>query len=226
MEMKNSIERSTDVNDIRWNFDQINEEIYFVYLVRSNIFHLLLTSFLYFVSLLLFAKNLFFVFIVVCHLMVTFLWSTIIYFNVLHFPLTILNWSSLSLSLVLIFFDAFLWYTSWFISDHRRDDCTIHRTLENLLTQTFYYLVPKTIVTILILIVTFASRIIALRCFNIFALILIVNSLIVSFIIYPGKTKTMKRKIHFFSVFLTRILAFFSSSSDAFKISLCSFSLM
>ncbi|UJR26850.1 hypothetical protein I4U23_008162 [Adineta vaga] len=82
--------------------------------------------------------------------------------------------------------DSFLWYTCWFLNNHRRDDCTIERIVDNLLTQTFFYLIPKNLTAIIALVITFTNQIIAIQCFIVFSFLLILISFLISFIVYPA----------------------------------------
>ena len=125
------------------NFDFNDEQIIFKYLLKCNLPFIYLTISLYILCLLLFVKNIFFILIILLHIFITLVCSFIIYVYLFHLPITILNYTSITLYLFIILIDSFLWYTCWFVNNHRRDDCTINRIIENLLTQTFYYLVPK-----------------------------------------------------------------------------------
>jgi hypothetical protein len=103
--------------------------------------------------------------------------------------MNILNYTSVTLYLFIILIDSFLWYTCWFVNDHRRDDGTINRTIENLLTQTFFYLVPKNLTAIILLVITYTNQIIALQCFTVFSFLLLSISFLISFTLYPGKSR-------------------------------------
>jgi hypothetical protein len=167
----------------------ISEEILLNNFLKQNSYLILLTISLYFVCLLLFVKNFFFILMIIFHIFLTFSLCFIIYFYLFHFPITILNYTSLTLYLFLILIDSFLWYTCWFINNHRRDDCTIHRIIENLLTQTFFYLMPKNLTAIIALVITYTNQIIAIQCFTVLAFLLILISFFISFTLYPGKRK-------------------------------------
>ncbi|CAF0998003.1 unnamed protein product [Adineta steineri] len=167
-------------------FDLNDEEILLNYFLKKNLYLISLTIFLYFFCLLLFVKNLFFILIISCHILLTFSSCFIIYFYLFHFPITILNYTSLTLYLFLILIDSFLWYNCWFINNHRRDDCTIQRIIENLLTQTFFYLMPKNLTAIIALVITFTNQIIAIQCFTVFSFLLILISFFISFTLYPA----------------------------------------
>ena len=82
--------------------------------------------------------------------------------------------------------DSFLWYVCWFTNSHRRDDCTINRIIEDLLTQTLYYLVPKNLAAIIVLVITYISQIIVIQSFTVFSCLLLLISIFISFILYPG----------------------------------------
>ncbi|CAF3335974.1 unnamed protein product [Rotaria socialis] len=168
------------------NFDFNDEEILFNYYVEKNHYFIYITICLYFVCLVLFVKNLFFIVIIIFHVLLTFFSCFTIYYYLFHFPITILNYTSLILYLFLLLIDSFLWYTCWFINKHRRDDCTIQRIMENLLTQTFFYLIPKTLTAIITFVITYTNQIIALQCFTIFSFLLISISFFISFILYPA----------------------------------------
>ncbi|CAF1520852.1 unnamed protein product, partial [Adineta steineri] len=167
------------------NFDFNDEQILFKYLLQSNSIFIYLTIILYILCLILFVKNIFFIFIILIHIFLTILSSFIIYIYIFHFPITILNYTSITLYLFIILIDSFLWYTCWFVNNHRRDDCTINRIIENLLTQTFYYLVPKNLTAICVLVITYTNQIIALQCFTVFAFLLLSISFFISFTLYP-----------------------------------------
>ncbi|UJR22262.1 hypothetical protein I4U23_025323 [Adineta vaga] len=170
---------------IHTNFIFQNEEILLQHLLYRYSPFLIITILLYIFCLLLFVKNLFFVFIIILHIFQTIVFTFLIYLYLLHFPMTILNYTSITLYLFITFIDSFLWYTCWFVNNHRRDDCTINRIIENLLTQTFYYILPKNLTAILILIITYTNQIIALQCFSVFSILLIVISFFISFTLYP-----------------------------------------
>jgi len=169
------------------NFDLNNEEILFNHLLYNNFPLICLTIILYLLCLLLFVKNLFFILIIIQHIFLTFICTFFIYIYLFHFPITILNYTSITLYLFIILIDSFLWYTCWFVNNHRRDDCTINRIIENLLTQTFYYLLPKNSTAILTLVITYTNQLIALQCFTVFSFLLILISFFISFTLYPGK---------------------------------------
>jgi len=169
------------------NFDFNDEQIIFKHLLQCNLPFIYLTISLYILCLLLFVKNIFFIFIIILHIFITLVCTFIIYVYLFHFPITILNYTSITLYLFIILIDSFLWYTCWFANNHRRDDCTINRIIENLLTQTFYYLVPKNLTAIIILVITYTNQIIALQCFTVFSVLLISISFFISFTLYPGK---------------------------------------
>jgi hypothetical protein len=143
----------------------------------------------YIVCLSLFVKNFFFIFIVLVHLILTCGLSLLIYRSWLHLPWTILNWTSIVLYFILTLIDSFLWYVCWHNNNHRRDDCTIKRIIENLLTQAFFYIMPKNLTAIIALTITYTNQIVALQCFTMFALLLIVMSFVMSFTLYPGKVQ-------------------------------------
>ncbi|CAF1430158.1 unnamed protein product [Adineta ricciae] len=167
------------------NFNQHNEQILFKHLLHRYLPFLYITIIIYILCLLLFVKNLFFVFIIIVHIFQALVFTFVIYIYVFNFPMTVLNYTSITLYLFIILIDSFLWYACWFVNNHRRDDCTINRIIENLLTQIFYYCVPKNLTAIIILIITYTNQIIALQCFSIFAILLIIISLFISFILYP-----------------------------------------
>ena len=133
------------------DFDLNNEEILANYFLEKNFCLIYFTICLYFICLLFFVQNLFYFLIVIFHILLTFSSCSIIYYYFLHFPMTILNYTSFTLYLFLILIETFLWYTCWFNSKHRRDVCTIQRIIENLITQTFFYLLLKTLTNIIIL---------------------------------------------------------------------------
>ncbi|CAF4673867.1 unnamed protein product, partial [Rotaria sp. Silwood2] len=172
---------------ININFDSNDEQFIFNYLLKINLPLLCLTICLYILCLLLFIKNIFFILIIILHIFITILFSCIIYVYVFHFPIAIFNYTSITLYLFIILIDSFLWYTCWFVNNHRRDDCTINRIIENLLTQTFYYLVPKNLTAIIVLVITYTNQIIVLQCFTVFSFLLISISFFISFTLYPGK---------------------------------------
>ena len=176
-----------------WKFDSTDEEILFFHLLRSNLPYLGLSFALYFLCMFLFVKNLFFAFILLLHISLSLSSTSLIYLHFFHFPLTLLNSISVTLFLFVVLVDAFLWYTCWFVNDHRRDDCTIHRTIENLLTQIFYYLVPKNLTSIIALVLTYTNQIIALQCFTVFSVFLLLISFLVSFTLYPGERERSLR---------------------------------
>jgi hypothetical protein len=175
------------------NFDSNDEEILFHHFLRNHFPLIYLTIILYFICLILFVKNLFFIFIIIQHIFLTLFCTWSIYHSFFHFPLTILNYTSLTLYLFILLIDSFLWYTCWFVNNHRRDDCTINRIIENLLTQTFYYLLPKNLTAIIALVITYSNQIIALQCFTVFSFLLILISFLISFTLYPGKYRTKAR---------------------------------
>lgn len=98
----------------------------------------------------------------------------------------ILNYISLTLFFFLILIDSFLWYSCWSINKNRRDDCTIQRIIENLLTQTFFYLMPKNLTAIIALVITYTNQIIAIQYFTVLAFLFIFISFFISFTLYPG----------------------------------------
>ncbi len=169
------------------HFDLNDEEILLNYFLEKNHYFIYITICLYFVCLLLFVKNLFFILIITFHILLTFFSCLIIYSYLLHFPITILNYTSLTLYLFLILIDSFVWYACWFSNHHRRDDCTVQRIIENLLTQTFFYLIPKNLTAIIALVITYMNQIIAIQCFVVFAFLFILISFFISFTLYPGK---------------------------------------
>ncbi|CAF3380086.1 unnamed protein product [Rotaria socialis] len=166
-------------------FDSNDEQIIFNYLLQTNLPLLCFTISLYLLCLVLFVKNIFFILIIILHVFITILFSSMIYIYVFHFPIAILNCTSIILYLFIIFIDSFLWYTCWSVNNHRRDDCTIHRIMENLLTQIFYYLVPKNLVAMMTLVITYTNQIIVLQCFAVFSFLLVSISFFVSFTLYP-----------------------------------------
>lgn len=167
-------------------FDLNDEEILLNYFLGKNHYFIYITIGLYFFCLLLFVKNLFFILIITLHILLTFFSCFIIYSHLFHFPITILNYTSLTLYLFLILIDSFLWYACWFINNHRRDDCTIQRIIENLVTQTFFYLIPKNLTAIIALVITYTNQIIAIQYFTVFSFLLILISFFISFTLYPG----------------------------------------
>jgi len=171
------------------NFDSNDEQILFNNFLKNNFPLICLTIILYFLCLLLFIKNLFFILIIIQHIFLTIIFTFTIYIYLFHFPITILNYTSITLFFFIILIDSFLWYTCWFINNHRRDDCTINRIIENLLTQTFYYILPKNLTAIIALVITYTNQIIALQCFTVFSFLLILISFFISFTLYPGKYK-------------------------------------
>lgn len=184
-----------EIRLIHIEFDAQNEQILFNYLLQTNLTLVYITISLYLLCLLLFVKNIFFIFIILLHIIITIVLSFIIYVYIFHFPVTLLHYTSLTLYLFIILIDSFLWYACWFVNNHRRDDCTINRIIENLLTQTFYYLVPKNLTAIIILVITYTNQIIVLQCFTAFSFLLIIISFFISFVLYPGKSR-------FFSLFI------------------------
>jgi len=172
---------------IHINFDSNDEQILFNYFLYNNVSLICITFTLYVLCLLLFVKNVFFIIIILQHIFLTIVCTFSIYIYLLHFPITILNYTSIILYFFIILIDSFLWYTCWFVNNHRRDDCTINRIIENLLTQTFYYLLPKNLTAIIALVITYTNQIIALQCFTVFSFLLILISFFISFILYPGK---------------------------------------
>ncbi len=172
---------------INMNFDSNDEEYLFYHFLQNNLPLIYLTIILYFICLILFVKNLFFILIIIQHIFLTLIITWSIYNSFLHFPLTILNLTSLTLYFFILLIDSFLWYTCWFVNNHRRDDCTINRIIENLLTQTFYYLLPKNLTAMIALVITYSNQIIALQCFTVFSFLLILISFLISFTLYPGK---------------------------------------
>ncbi|CAF2864014.1 unnamed protein product [Rotaria sp. Silwood2] len=168
------------------NFDLNDEEILFNYYLEKNHYLIYLTLCLYLFCLVLFVKNFFFILIIIFHILLTYFSCFIIYYYLFHFPITILNYTSLILYLFFILIDSFLWYTCWFINKHRRDDCTIQRIIENLLTQTFLYLIPKNLTAIIVFVITYTNQIIALQCFTVFSFLLVSISFFISFILYPA----------------------------------------
>jgi len=185
--------------DMKFNFN--DEQTLFIYFLKQNRWLIILSLSLYVFCLLLFVKNIFFLLIIIQQIFLTLFLTFIIYIYLFQFPLTILNYSSLILYLFIISIDSFLWYTCWFVNNHRRDDCTINRIIENLLTQTFYYILPKNLTACLALIITYTNQIIALQCFTVFAFLLICISFFISFILYPGRltqTKNNDQKKRFF----------------------------
>ena len=172
-----------------FHFDLNNEEILLQYLLGKNSSLIYLTIVFYLVSLIFFVKNFFFIFIILFHLLATVLTSFLIYSTFLHLPLTILNSTSFTLYVFLVLIDAFLWYSCWFNIHHRRDDCTIQRIIENLLTQTFFYLIPKNLTAIIVLVISYTTQIIAMQYFIVLAILFIFISFLISFIIYPGKNQ-------------------------------------
>lgn len=172
-----------------WKFDKSGKEKFLVETIRSDSIYLTLTVGLYLISLLLMVKNIFFFLMVVLNFCFSLIWSSIIFLGVFQLPLTILNFSSLTTLVFVLFLDGVLWLKCWNATDHRRHDCTMQRKIENLLTQTFYFSLPKNFVSILILIISFNTRIIALQSFNVFTALLLFHSFILSFTLYPGKQK-------------------------------------
>lgn len=178
-------ENKYKINHIK--FDSNDEQILFNYFLYKNFSIISLTICLYIICLVLFVKNLFFILIILQQIFLTLICTFLIHIYFLHFPLTILNYTSIILYFFIILIDSFLWYSCWFVNNHRRDDCTINRIIENLLTQTFYYLLPKNLTAIIVLVITYTNQIIALQCFTVFAFLLILISFIISFTLYPGK---------------------------------------
>ena len=172
---------------ISWDFNIHDEEILLGHLLTKNTSLIYLTLIFYFLSLIFFVKNFFFIFIIVLHILSTSLLSILIYDSLLHLPFTILNVNSAILYLFLVLIDAFLWYSCWFINHHRRDDCTIQRIIENLLTQTFFYILPKNLTAIIVLVITYTNQVLAIQYFTVLAFLLIWISFFISFTIYPGK---------------------------------------
>ncbi len=169
-----------------FDFDLNNEEILLENFFIENSYLIYLTILIYIICLLLFVKNFFFIFIIIFHIFLTFISCFIIYYYCFHLPITILNLTSLTLYLFIILIDSFLWYSCWYINNHRRDDCTIQRIIENLLTQTFYYLIPKNLTAIIALVITYTNQIIAIQYFTVLASLLILMSFFISFTLYPG----------------------------------------
>lgn len=171
-----------------WNFNLHDEEILLGNLLEKNSSLIYLTLIFYILSLIFFVKNFFFIFILVLHILSTTLLSFLIYDYFLHLPFAILNINSFILYLFLVLIDAFLWYSCWFINHHRRDDCTIQRIIENLLTQTFFYILPKNLTAIIVLVITYTNQILAIQYFIALAFLFIGISFFISFTIYPGKS--------------------------------------
>jgi len=176
------------------DFDFNNEEYILNYLFSKNSYFIYLTISIYFICLLLFVKNFFFILMIIFHILLTLLSCFIIYYYLFHFPITILNYTSLTLYLFIILIDSFLWYTCWFINNHRRDDCTIQRIIENLLIQTFFYLMPKNLTAIIALVITYTNQIIGIQYFTVFAFLLISISFVISFTLYPGNSNRSQKK--------------------------------
>ena len=164
-----------------------NEEILFRYVLQKNRHVIVVTIVLYFLCLILFVKNLFFILTIVVHLLLTCGFSLLIYVYLFHLPWTMLNLTSVILYFVIVLIDSFLWYACWFINNHRRDDCPIQRVVENLVTQAFFYLMPKNLTAIIALVITYSNQIIALQCFTVLSFLLIAISFVISFTLYPGK---------------------------------------
>lgn len=179
--------KDRDIFDLKFiNFDLNDENIIFNHDFEKNHSFIYLTTCLYIICLILFIRNLFFIITVIFHIVLTFCSCFIIYNYLFHFPITILNYTSIVFYLFFILIDSFLWYTCWFINKHRRDDCTVQRIIENLLTQTFFYLIPKHLTAIIALAITYTNQIIALQCFTVLTFLLISISLFISFTLYPG----------------------------------------
>ena len=168
------------------NFDSKSEEFLFNYFFQINLPFLYATIALYILCLILFVKNMFFILTILLHIFITIICTFIIYAYLFNFPMLILNYTSVTLYLFIILIDSFLWYVCWFTNSHRRDDCTINRIIEDLLTQTLYYLVPKNLAAITVLVITCISHISAIQYFAIFSCLLLFISIFVSFILYPG----------------------------------------
>ena len=178
-------------------FNIEHEEILLKQLFMKNILLIYSTIIIYCFCLLIFVKSFFLIFIVFLHFFFALSLTLITYIYLFHFPLTILNLTSSSLALYLMIFDAFVWYSCWFNSHHRRDDCTVQRIIENLITQTFFYLIPKNLAAIIILVITYTNQIIALQCFTIGMFFFISISFLISFILYPGmRTKSKKHNVN------------------------------
>ncbi|CAF0851191.1 unnamed protein product [Adineta ricciae] len=169
-----------------FHFDSNHEDLLFSYYLQTNEMLLYLTIILYLLCLFFFVKNLFFILIITLHIFLTILSCYLIYFHLLHFPITILNYTSITLYLFLLIIDSFLWSTCWFLNNHRRDDCTIERIIDNLLTQTFLYIIPKNLTAIIALVITFTNQVIAMQCFIVFSFLLILISFLISFTLYPA----------------------------------------
>ena len=177
------------------HFDLNNEEILLNYFFTKNSLLIYLTISLYLFCLFFFVKNTFFILIILFHILLTYSSYLIFYIYLFHFPITILNLTSLIFFLFLILIDAYLWYSCWFSNNHRRDDCTIQRIIENLVTQTFYYLLPKNLTAIIALVITYTNQIIAIQCFTMTAFFLISISFLISFTLYPGKLEVCLMRI-------------------------------
>lgn len=170
--------------------DGEEKDFLFVYLLKKNCWWILLTFICYLFCLIIFVKNFFLLFTIFLHFLLSTSMALIIYRLCLHLPWTVLNVTSLILYLIILLIDSFLWYACWFNNNHRRDDCPIQRIIENLLTQAFFYLMPKNLTAIIALVITYSNQIIALQCFTVLSLFLIGFSSLISFILYPGKKKS------------------------------------
>lgn len=178
----------------------------FKYVLDKNI-HLIGCAALFYVfSLIYFVKNSFFILTIFLNVVLSLTLSSWIYLSLLKYPWTILNFSSLILYGFIVLIDSFLWFVCWTNNNHRRDDCTVHRIIENLLTQAFYYFLPKTLTLIIVLVITFTNQIIALQAFAVQTILLISVSFLVSFLLFPGKfflsdSKVQSLKFSFSSLF-------------------------
>ena len=179
-------------NRKEWNLIEMNlpledQESLFIHLVFNDIHSIILTVILYLISLIFFVKNLLFILTILQQIFLTMICTWMIYHSFCQFPLVILNATSLIFYLVLILLDSALWYTCWGVNHHRKDDCPIERIIESLSIQIFYYILPKTLTAMIVLIITYSNQIIALQYSTFFAFLLLIISFLISFILYPGK---------------------------------------
>lgn len=167
--------------------DGEEENVLFLYLLGKNLHLILISIICYLLCLMIFVKNFFLIFTILLHFVLSTSSTLIIYRLFFDLPWTILNVTSVVLFMIILLIDSFLWYACWFNNNHRRDDCPIQRIIENLLTQAFFYLMPKNLTAIIALVITYTNQIIALQCFTVLSLLLITLSFAISFIVYPGK---------------------------------------
>lgn len=172
---------------IEMDLPLIDQEYLFSYLLTDHFLFILLTLILYLICLIFFVKNLVFLLTILQQIFLTLICTWTIYQTIFHLPLTILTSTSLIFYFILMLLDSSLWYTCWFVNHHRRDDCPIEQLIESLLIQIFYYILPKNLTAMIVLIITYSNQIIAFQYCTIFAFLLLIISFLLSFLLYPGK---------------------------------------